>query len=117
MKHGVVHIDQCRWQLAQIALVVGLTTLVSLVMVSGATAAGPYDSPMGFVLCSVAKWIIYGNLGRGLATLAIVVVGVGATLGKVSWGLAITVAVGISVVFGSPSIVTALMGTTAAVCV
>jgi type IV secretory pathway VirB2 component (pilin) len=40
-------------------------------------------------------------MGRGLATLAICIVGVGALLGKVSWGMAITVAIGISIVFNS----------------
>jgi type IV secretory pathway VirB2 component (pilin) len=65
-------------------------------------------TPMGNVLCDVVDFIIYGNLGRGLATLAIIIVGVGATLGKVSWGLAITVAVGISVVFGAYDIGDAL---------
>jgi type IV secretion system protein VirB2 len=117
MTKRIVHADARHFSLSQAALCGGLASLLCLILVSGAAAASPYDSPMGFVLCSVAKWIIYGNLGRGLATLAIVVVGVGATLGKVSWGLAITVAVGISVVFGAPQIVSALMGSSISVCV
>lgn len=60
-------------------------------------------SPMGNVLCGVIS-IIYGNFGRALATLAVISLGVGAMLGKVSWGLALTVATGISVVFCAPSI-------------
>ncbi len=66
-------------------------------------------TPMGAVLCYIAGFM-YGNLGRGLATLAIIVVGVGATLGKVSWGLAITVAVGISVMGSADKLVNALTG-------
>ncbi len=58
------------------------------------------QTPMGNVLCSVVG-MFTGNLGRGLSTLAVLVVGVGATLGKVSWGLAITVAVGISVIMNA----------------
>lgn len=69
----------------------------------------PEDTPMGDVICDVVSFI-YGNLGRGLASLAIIILGVGATLGKVSWGLAITVAVGISVIFNAWWITNALTG-------
>jgi len=57
-------------------------------------------SPMGAVLCAVVA-IIYGNLGRAAATLSVISLGAGAMLGKVSWGLALTVALGIGVVFGA----------------
>ncbi len=63
---------------------------------------------MGFVLCYVVGFI-YGNLGRGLATLAIIIIGVGATLGKVSWGLAITVGIGIAIVFNATVIMNAIV--------
>lgn len=72
------------------------------------------NTPMGFVLCNVVN-MIYGNLGRGLATLAVLVLGVGATLGKVTWGLAITVAIGISVIFNAGNIVS-MLGVGAAGC-
>ena len=68
------------------------------------TAANATNSAMGSALCHIVL-IVYGNLGRGLATLAVVVIGVGATLGKASWGLAITVAVGIAVVFNAHTVV------------
>jgi type IV secretion system protein VirB2 len=82
-----------------------------VVFASAAVAAADslaIDTPMGDVLCTIITWVIYGNLGRGLAVIAVLIVGVGATLGKVSWGLAITVGVGIAVIFGAPGIVTAL---------
>ena len=41
-----------------------------------------------------------------------ILIGFGATLGKVSWGLAITVAVGISVMLGAPNILFSLTGMT-----
>ncbi len=66
--------------------------------------ADPEQTAMGNVLCKVVD-MVYGNLGRGLATLAVSIIGVGATLGKVSWGLAITVGVGISVIFNAENIV------------
>jgi type IV secretory pathway VirB2 component (pilin) len=78
-----------------------LTIACYLLFTGGAFAAPSNNTPMGDVLCDVVGFVIYGNLGRGLATLAIIMVGIGAMLGKVSWGLAITVAVGISVIFGA----------------
>jgi len=81
---------------------------------AGVTAAyanppAPADTPMGTVLCAVIGFV-YGNMGRGLATLAIIIIGVGATLGKVSWGLAITVGVGISIIFNADGIMTQMTG-------
>ncbi|MCE2927155.1 MAG: TrbC/VirB2 family protein, partial [Rickettsiales bacterium] len=65
------------------------------------------DTPMGKVLCTVVGWFI-GNTGKGLATIAITVIGIGALLGKVSWGMAIIVGVGVAIVFGAAGIVDAM---------
>ncbi len=59
---------------------------------------------IGDVLCNVVEWFT-GPVGQGIATLAIIVIGVGALMGKVSWGMAIIVGVGVAVVFGASSIV------------
>lgn len=90
-----------------IALIACLVIMISMQNALAQTAA--IDSPMGIVLCNIAS-IVYGNLGRGIATLAVVVIGVGATLGKTSWGLAMTVAVGIAVIFNAGNIVFAITG-------
>lgn len=89
--------------------VIAFLLCVALVLFSQVALAAPEDTPMGFVLCSIVK-MVYGNLGRGLATLAVIIIGVGATLGKVTWGLAMTVAVGISVIFNAGAIVDLLDG-------
>ncbi|MDE3017284.1 MAG: TrbC/VirB2 family protein [Pseudomonadota bacterium] len=74
------------------------------------------DTPIGNVLCIVVGWFT-GNTGKGLATIAITVIGIGALLGKVSWGMAIIVGVGIAVVFGAAGIVDAFNQGTEAGCV
>ncbi|MBY0408198.1 MAG: TrbC/VirB2 family protein [Rickettsiales bacterium] len=71
-------------------------------------------TPMGEVLCYVL-YIIMGNAGRGMATIGMSVLGISAILGKASWGLAITVGVGIAVIFGCMNIVWVL-GLGEAVC-
>lgn len=62
---------------------------------------------IGKVLCNVVNWFT-GPVGKGIATLAIIVIGVGALMGKVSWGMAIIVGVGVAVIFGASSIVNEL---------
>lgn len=64
---------------------------------------------IGSLLCSVAHWFT-GPVGSGIATLAILVIGVGALMGKVSWGMAIIVGIGIAVIFGADTIVQELGG-------
>jgi len=73
-----------------------------------AYAQNAVNSPMGFILCDIVSYV-YGNLGRGLATLAIVIIGVGATLGKVSWGLAMTIGIGIAIIFNAGTIMSDLV--------
>jgi type IV secretory pathway VirB2 component (pilin) len=59
--------------------------------------------------CNVINWF-NGPVGKGIATIAIVVVGVGALMGKVSWGMAIIVGLGVALIFGASTIVSALGG-------
>ncbi len=66
-------------------------------------------SPMGNVMCQLVA-IIYGNLGRAIAVLSVIVIGIGATLGKITWGLALTVGTGIATVFGAVPLVMYLIG-------
>lgn len=66
-------------------------------------------TPMGNVLCNVVGWFT-GNVGKGLATIAISIVGIGALLGKVSWGMAMIVGIGVAIVFGAAEIVSNMGG-------
>jgi type IV secretory pathway VirB2 component (pilin) len=66
-------------------------------------------SALSDVLCSVVGWFT-GTIGAGIATLAIIIIGVGALMGKVSWGMAIIVGIGVAVIFGAPGIVMSLSG-------
>jgi len=65
------------------------------------------DTPLGETLCKVVGWFT-GNTGKGIATLAIIIVGVGALLGKVSWGMAIIVGLGVALIFGAPQLLDVL---------
>jgi len=82
---------------------------IAIVLMPDLALAGPSDTPMGQVLCTVVQWFT-GNTGKGLATIAITIIGIGALLGKVSWGMAIIVGIGVAIVFGAAGIVDAMMG-------
>lgn len=58
------------------------------------------SSGLAAILCDVYD-IVHDDVGRGLATLAVISLGVGAMFGKISWGLAVTVGVGIGILFGA----------------
>ncbi len=86
----------------QISLMVMLSA--AIIMMPDLSYATSANTPMGNVLCTTVGWFT-GNTGKGLATIAISVIGIGALLGKVSWGMAIIVALGVAVVFGAPTLV------------
>lgn len=92
-----------------------LAYVAMLVPVDALAATGGYQgtnsdsSVLGGLLCGVAAWFT-GTVGQGIATLAIIVIGIGALMGKVSWGMAIIVGLGVAVIFGAPTIVAELGG-------
>lgn len=77
--------------------------------------AGGNQNAISNLFCNVVEWFT-GPIGKGLATLAIIVVGIGALLGKVSWGMAMIVGVGVALVFGAITIVNTLGAGSAANC-
>ena len=89
----------------QTSLLVLLSVIV--VMVPDLAFAAAVDTPVGQMMCNVVDFF-NGNAGKGLATLAIIIIGVGALMGKVSWGMAIIVGLGIALIFGAAAMVTAI---------
>ncbi len=83
------------------------------------TVAPTYQSNAGFttqqggmtaeILCRANKFIA-GNTGKGIAVLVVLSLAIGLFLGKVSWGMAIAVAVGMGILFGAPGLVGAISG-------
>jgi type IV secretion system protein VirB2 len=56
------------------------------------------------VLCNVIE-IAQGATGKTIATLVIISMAIGLFLGKITWGVAIAVAVGMGVLFGANTVV------------
>lgn len=61
------------------------------------------------VLCNTLS-LVQGPVGKAIGIIAIIVTGVSLFMGKVSWGLMISTAIGIGLVFGAANIVDKLGG-------
>lgn len=90
-----------------VAWQISLMVMLSAVIIMMPDFAHAANTPMGNVLCTVVEWFT-GNTGKGLATIAITIIGIGALLGKVSWGMAIIVGIGVAIVFGAAGLVDAM---------
>lgn len=79
-------------------------SLFLMAFISDAQAAG---ASLGNAICQIAA-VAQGQVAKGIATIAVIMLGIGAMLGKVSWSMALLVAVGIAVVFNAGGIVTSI---------
>lgn len=64
-------------------------------------------SAIANVLCSVTTTVIV-DVGRGVATLAVIVLGISALMGRATWAQGLTILAGIGIIFGAPGIALSL---------
>lgn len=67
------------------------------------------ETTMTSMLCGGYS-VFSGSVGKMLAIFAIVALGVGLFMGKITWGLVFAVALGIGAIFGAPKIVSVITG-------
>ena len=67
------------------------------------------ETTMTTAMCNGYK-IFNGPVGKMSAVFAIVALGVGLFMGKITWGLVIAVALGIGAIFGAPKLVAVMTG-------
>ena len=67
------------------------------------------ETQLEATLCKILKFLT-GNIGKAIAAFALVFLGISLFLGKVSWGLAISTALGVATIFGAPQLVETLGG-------
>lgn len=89
--------------MAQIALISAILIVIPSILL----AQTAQNSAVGGMICYIADNFL-GNAGRGIATIGISVLGVGAILGKITWIQAMIVGIGVAVLFGAPAIAVAL---------
>ncbi len=66
-------------------------------------------------MCNVVRFIT-GGVGKSIAVIAVVVIGVSFFMGKVSWGTALATVAGIGIVFGAATIVQVISGSQKSAC-
>ena len=66
--------------------------------------AKPSDNKITDIICNAVNELT-GPIGRAIAILIIISLAISLFLGKVSWGMAIAVAVGMGILFGAKGIV------------
>ena len=74
-----------------------------LVIMPCAAYANVLDQVVTNGFCVIIN-ALTGNVGKAIATFAILFLGIGAFFGKVNWGLALMFAAGIVAIFGSAEI-------------
>ena len=82
-------------------------TLVMIALMDASHAAT--YTQIEITLCKMLS-LLTGTIGKGVAAFAIMFVGISLFMGKVSWGLAISTALGIGAIFGAAGIVSTLGG-------
>jgi len=70
-------------------------------------------SVLGNDMCNFINQTLLGSTGAAIATMGIMVIGIGALLGRVSWGMAVMIAAGIAAIFGAPTIIQTFTGSQA----
>lgn len=88
------------WQICMLTMMAAAIFLMPDLAFAGA-------DPLGKPLETIKGWFT-GTAGTAIATIGVIIVGIGALLGKVSWGMALIVAIGVAVVFGADAIVKTL---------
>jgi len=89
----------------QISVMVMLSAII--VLMPDVIAVQDSDTTARNVLCPAATWW-GGHIGKGIATVAITVIGIGALLGKISWGMVMVVSVGFAILVGAAGIINAI---------
>ena len=90
--------QQVFWSL----LVVCLT-----IMLPAGEAMAQGANPLANTVCRVVT-ALQGDIARGVAAVGVIFLGFGLFMGKVTWGVALALGIGIGAVFGAADIVTLL---------
>jgi len=91
------------WQLC------ALFCLVALLMVSPDAMAASASNGISDTLCKIVTQLT-GPIGKAVGMIALVVLGMGIFLGKLSWPLALATALGITFIFSASTIMAWLGG-------
>lgn len=99
-------------QVINLMLALALVAVV-LVLPDFAAAATTSDNSVSKVVCNVVLQL-KGPVARGIAAFGIIFLGFSLFLGKISWGTALALGIGLGAIFGAEEIVGLISGDDAA---
>lgn len=97
------------WQICLLMLFIAVTIAMPDLAFADVKSDASSDTVIATVFCNIIKWFT-GTTGKGIATIAVIIIGIGALMGKVSWGMAIIVGIGVALIFGAASLVNSIAG-------
>ncbi|MDA0782234.1 MAG: TrbC/VirB2 family protein [Rickettsiales bacterium] len=89
--------------------------LLALVALAPNEAMAADAEGMGAVVCNIIDEL-QGPVARGVAAFGIIFLGFSLFLGKITWGVALALGIGIAAIFGAETIVDAMLGDTGSAC-
>lgn len=90
-----------------VAFVIMLPDLASATTASGTPSKD--ENNLTKVICNVIN-MLQGNIARGVAAFGIIFLGFSLFLGKISWGTAFALAIGLGAIFGAQALVNLMSG-------
>jgi len=90
--------------LKRVGVLFFVVAFFSIILPNAAFADAAQGGGIETVLCNVVNQL-QGGIGKAIATIGIIVLGIGLFTGKLAWPLAIATAIGIGMIFGAASIV------------
>lgn len=110
LSHFKLNVDAC-WQICIVFCLAAAIMVIPDLSIASSTS----DDGISDILCKITTKLT-GPIGRGIATIAVVVLGIGLFLGKLSWALAIATAIGIGLIFSAGTVVKWLSGDSTSAC-
>ena len=96
-------------QIFLVGLITFLGIMFALDFMPAEAAENPLNTTIGAHICQINKAIM-GGIGKSLAILAIIILGIGIFFKKTQWHHIIIITVGMSIIFGADVIANKVIG-------
>lgn len=100
---------------SSVGATLGFMLLALVVLAPDSAHATVNAEGMGQVVCNIIKQL-QGPVARGVAAFGIIFLGFSLFLGKISWGVALALGIGVAAIFGAETIVDAMLGASGTAC-
>ncbi|MBQ4875098.1 MAG: TrbC/VirB2 family protein [Rickettsiaceae bacterium H1] len=88
-------------------LIISISILLPDIMFATGSVTTPSAQQQGDIAETICRVIqqLTGPIGQAISTVAVIFIGIGLFMGKISWGLALGIAAGMGMLFGAQNVV------------